>query len=343
MSRESALERATVYAEDLTVTFESKKGLFGRVPFNAVDRVNLRVESSQTIALVGESGSGKTTLGKALIGLRKPSSGKVYFHGKDIWAMKKADFLDFRMKSQIIHQDPYSSLNPYRSIFDALVLPLRAHKLVSTKQEEEEAVYKALEDVGLTPAQFYASKYPFELSGGQKQRVSIARAMVLQPEFVVADEPITMLDASLRLGILDTLIALQKKMRLSMVFITHDLGMAYYVAGSNGNIAVMYLGSIVEYGPGEKVLKEPLHPYTKTLLSAIPEPDPKKSRSKQVMKLTRIDPPDPSRAPPGCKFSDRCPFAFDRCSKERPALSRENGEEVACFLYPDVKGTPVSP
>ena len=342
MTEERLRESLTVSSEHLTVTFEAKKGLFGRVYFNAVDDVSIAIERGSTLALVGESGSGKTTLGKTLIGLRKPTSGHVYFHGKDVWSMRKEEFMEFRMKSQIIHQDPYSSLNPYKSVYDVLALPLRAHRLAGSKEEEREAIYKMLEEVGLIPAEFYADKYPFELSGGQRQRVSIARAMLLQPELVVADEPITMLDASLRLGILDTMMALQRKMDLSMLFITHDLGMAYYITGRTGKIAVMYLGSIVEFGPSEKVLKNPMHPYTKALLSAIPEPDPKLSRSKQLMKLTRMDPPDPSRAPAGCKFSDRCPFAFDRCRKERPKLSNAGDEEVACFLYPDVQGTPVS-
>lgn len=342
MSEEELIrERGTIAAEHLTVTFEAKRGLFGHIPFNAVDDISMLIERGSTVALVGESGSGKTTLGKTLIGLIKPTSGHIYFHGKDVWRMTKDEFMDFRMKSQIIHQDPYSSLNPYKSVYDVLALPLRAHHLAGSKEEEREAVYKMLEEVGLIPAEFYAEKYPFELSGGQRQRVSIARAMLLQPEFVVADEPITMLDASLRLGILDTMMTLQRKMDLSMLFITHDLGMAYYIAGKTGKIAVMYLGSVVEFGSAERVLKDPMHPYTKALLSAIPEPDPKRSRSKQLMKLTRMDPPDPSRAPPGCKFSDRCPFAFDRCRKERPKLSQVGDEQVACFLYPNAEGTPV--
>jgi len=332
-------KRASVVAEDLTISFHKKKGLFSSMSFNAVDSVSFCIEEASTMALVGESGSGKTTLGKALIGLIRPSSGKIYYHGQDIWSMKKKDFEVFRKKSQIIHQDPYSSLNPYKDVYTILALPLRAHKLVDTKDQEKDVIYKMLEEVGLKPAESFAAKYPFELSGGQKQRVSIARAMILQPEFVVADEPVTMLDASLRLSILDTMLSLQRKMRLSMLFITHDLGMAYYVAQNSGNIAVMYLGSIVEIGPAERVLKDPLHPYTKALLSAIPEPDPEKSRQKELFKLKNMDPPDPTRVPIGCKFSDRCPFAFEKCYNERPQLSKQNDDLVACFLYDDKHGS----
>jgi len=327
-------EDYTVVTEDLVVTFISKKGLFTKIPFNAVDHVNISVEQGTTIGLVGESGSGKTTLGKTIIGLYKPTSGHVYYHGKDIWKISEEEFMKFRMSSQIIHQDPYSSLNPYKSVYDVLSVPLRAHKLVKSEQEEREKIYSMLREVGLNPPEFFAEKYPFELSGGQRQRVSIARAMLLEPDLVIADEPITMLDASLRLGILDTMISLQKKMNLSLLFITHDLGMAYYIVGERGKIAVMYLGEIVEYGPAGKVLREPQHPYTKALLSAIPEPDPIKSRSKQLMKLKSLDPPDPTKAPPGCKFSDRCPFAFDRCLKERPKLVDVGDDKVACWLYP---------
>ncbi|MGC8633044.1 MAG: ATP-binding cassette domain-containing protein, partial [Thermoprotei archaeon] len=183
-----------------------------------------------------------------------PSAGAVYYRGQDIWKMDKKQFMQFRMKAQMIYQDPYSSLNPRKKVYDILAIPIRVHKLVGQEQEQA-VVYSALEDVGLSPAATFAEKYPFELSGGQRQRVAIARAMVLRPEIVVADEPITMLDASLRLGVLDTMLSLQKRMNLSLLFITHDLGMAYYIAGTTGKIAVIYLGSLVEYGPASEVLK----------------------------------------------------------------------------------------
>lgn len=336
MSGRKGLERkysedVVIAAEDLTVVFKVGS-MFSKKDLYAVDHVNITVNKGETMAVVGESGSGKTTLGKTLVGLYTPATGRIYFHGRDISTMTEEEYKVYRLKSQYIHQDPYSSLNPYKTVYDILAVPLRANKLVHSKAEEEKLIFEALENVGLNP-KAYINKYPFELSGGEKQRVSIARALLVKPEFVVADEIVTMLDASLRLEVLDLLLAVQKEMNLSVLFITHDLGMAYYMAGDTGKAAVMYLGSIMEYGPAKEMLESPLHPYTQALLSAIPEPDPAKSRSKKVMKLRSLDPPNPLRAPPGCKFSDRCPFAMDRCFKERPPLKKVGNVMVACWLY----------
>jgi oligopeptide/dipeptide ABC transporter ATP-binding protein len=320
-----------IEARELTVVFKVGT-VFSKRELCAVDHVDVSVSKRRTLAVVGESGSGKTTLGKTLVGLYKPSSGSIYFHGKDVSSMNKREYREYRLKSQYIHQDPYSSLNPYRTVYHILAAPLRANKLVKGKKEEEKAIGEALEGVGLNPG-VYVNKYPFELSGGEKQRVSIARALLVRPEFVVADEPVTMLDASLRLEVLDLLLDVQRRMNLSILFITHDLGMAYYMAGDTGGAAVMYLGSIVEYGPANEMLRKPLHPYTQALLSAIPEPDPVKSRSKKPMELRSADPPNPLKVPPGCKFSDRCPFVMDRCLKERPPLKSTGDIQVACWLY----------
>ncbi|MFP3239740.1 MAG: ABC transporter ATP-binding protein [Caldivirga sp.] len=324
-------EDVVIAAEDLSVVFKVGS-MFSKKDLYAVDHINITVNRSETLAVVGESGSGKTTLGKTLVGLYKPTTGRIYFHGRDVSTMTDEEYRVYRLKSQYIHQDPYSSLNPYKTVYDILAVPLRANKLVHSKAEEEKVIFEALESVGLNP-KAYINKYPFELSGGEKQRVSIARALLVKPEFVVADEPVTMLDASLRLEVLDLLLSVQKEMNLSVLFITHDLGMAYYMAGERGRAAVMYLGSIMEFGPAKEMLESPLHPYTQALLSAIPEPDPTKSRSKKVMKLRSLDPPNPLRAPPGCKFSDRCPFAMDRCFKERPPLKKVGNTWVACWLY----------
>ena len=324
-------EDVVIAAEDLSVVFKVGS-FFSKRDLWAVDHINIQVRRGETLALVGESGSGKTTLGKTLVGLYRPTTGKIYFKGKDVSTMTKEEYREYRLKAQYIHQDPYSSLNPYKTVYDILAIPLRANKLVHSKAEEQEIIYKTLESIGLNPRN-YVNKYSFELSGGERQRVSIARALLVNPEFVVADEPVTMLDASLRLDILDLLLSVQKERNLSVLFITHDLGMAYYMAGEAGHVAVMYLGSIMEYGPAKQLLESPLHPYTQALLSAIPEPDPVKSRSKSVMKLRSMDPPNPLRAPPGCKFSDRCPFAMDRCYRERPPLVKAGDVYVACWLY----------
>lgn len=324
-------EDVVIAAEDLSVVFKvgsffSKKDLW------AVDHVNIIVNKGETLAVVGESGSGKTTLGKTLVGLYRPATGRIYFHGKDISTMTKEEYREYRLKSQYIHQDPYSSLNPYKTVYDILAIPLRANKLVKSRAEEEKIIFETLERIGLNP-KLYINKYSFELSGGERQRVSIARALLVHPEFVVADEPVTMLDASLRLDILDLLLTFQRELNLGILFITHDLGMAYYMAGEKGKAAVMYLGSIMEYGPAKELLESPMHPYTQALLSAIPEPDPVKSRSKKVMQLRSLDPPNPLRAPPGCRFADRCPFATDRCYRERPPLKKVGDVYVACWLY----------
>jgi len=320
-----------IAAKGITVAFKVGSILSKSVMF-AVDHVDLSIPEGRTLALVGESGSGKTTLGKTLVGIYKPVEGSVYFRGKDVSKMNKEEYMKYRLKCQYVHQDPYSSLNPYKTVYHILAVPLKAKRLVRDTTEEREVVNKALEEVGLNP-QVYSSKYPFELSGGERQRVSIARTLIVKPEFIVADEPVTMLDASLRLDILDLLLDIQKRVGLGMLFITHDLGIAYYVGGDSGEIAVMYLGSIVEYGPADKILNKPLHPYTQALLSAIPEPDPERTRSKRPIQLRNSEPPNPLKVPKGCKFSDRCPFVINQCHESRPQLKRVGDVQVACWLY----------
>jgi len=320
---------------DVSVAFAVGRTLFssGRMA-KAVDRVNLELGEGRTLALVGESGCGKTTTGKVAAGLIKPTEGLVLFYGKDVWKIKREEFNEYRKSVQIIHQDPYSSLNPMLTIYRTLSAPLFRHKLVSSKEEAVDMVSKLLETVGLVPPEEFISKYPHQLSGGQRQRVVIARAISLNPKAIVADEPVSMIDVSLRLQILHLMKDLQRKMGVAYLFITHDLATGRYFA-RDGYTAVMYLGTIVELGPTNSVILEPLHPYTRALLSAIPEADPEKTRMKKVMELRSLDVPSLLNIPSGCKFHPRCPFFIEgKCDKQPPERYYVGKDRwVACYLY----------
>ena len=325
-----------IEVKNLKVYFPVKKSLFGkRLYVRAVDGVDLVIDVREVVTLVGESGCGKTTLGKTIAGLIKPTSGKILFEGKDIQSLDRKSYLEYRRSVQIVHQDPYASLNPTKTVSQILSFPLRRWGIAKSREEIIERVTKLLELVGLTPPEEFLNKYPHQLSGGQRQRVAIARAISVNPKLVVADEPITMIDVSLRLGILDLLLDLRKKLGTAYLFITHDFGAARYLsAKGGGRIAVMYLGKIVDMGPAEEVIRNPLHPYTQILLQAVPVPDPELSRKKKPIKLRSLDIPSPLNPPPGCKFHTRCPYAMDKCSKEEPPLVEVKSKHyVACWLY----------
>lgn len=333
---DKALNPPLIEVKNLKVYFPVKKSLFGkRLYVRAVDGVDLVIDVREVVTLVGESGCGKTTLGKTIAGLIKPTSGKILFEGKDIQSLDRKSYLEYRRSVQIVHQDPYASLNPTKTVSQILSFPLRRWGIAKSREEIIERVTKLLELVGLTPPEEFLNKYPHQLSGGQRQRVAIARAISVNPKLVVADEPITMIDVSLRLGILDLLLDLRKKLGTAYLFITHDFGAARYLsAKGGGRIAVMYLGKIVDMGPAEEVIRNPLHPYTQILLQAVPVPDPELSRKKKPIKLRSLDIPSPLNPPPGCKFHTRCPYAMDKCSKEEPPLVEVKSKHyVACWLY----------
>ncbi len=329
-------EPPLIEVKDLKVYFPVRKGFFGKKQYvKAVDGVDLVIGKRHIVTLIGESGCGKTTLGKTIAGLIKPTAGKILYKGKDVLKLSGKEYNEYRRNIQIVHQDPFSSLNPTKTVFQTLSAALKRWGIAKTRKELLERSAELLEMVGLTPPEDFLFKYPHQLSGGQRQRVVIARAISVHPELIVADEPITMIDVSLRIDILDLLLDLQKKIGTAYLFITHDFGAArYFAAKGGGIIAVMYLGNIVEMGPAEEVIQRPLHPYTKVLMSAVPVPDPELSRKRKPLQLRSLDIPSPLNPPPGCKFNTRCPYYFEPCDKEVPKLVEVKPNHwVACHLY----------
>jgi oligopeptide/dipeptide ABC transporter ATP-binding protein len=311
-----------------------KSGLFSpKKAVRAVDEVSLEVGRMENVALVGESGCGKSTLGKLTLGLLKPDSGAILFEGKNIWSLKKEEFTYFRKNAQIIHQDPYTSLNPVRTIFQSLAPALIRNKEVPNRKAAYERLKELLTMVGLTPPEDFLNRYPARMSGGQMQRIILARAVSLSPKYIVADEAVSMLDASLRLGAVDVMLELQKKFGMSYLFITHDLGIArYFILKGYGKIAMMYLGSIVEVGEGDYVIQKPIHPYTQAMMLSISIPDPKLTRSRPLPPLRSLEVPRLEQTPGGCKFHPRCPYAEKVCEERVPELRKLDSRLVACHF-----------
>ena len=292
----------------------------------AVDGVSFEIEKGEVFSIAGESGCGKTTTGRLVARLIEPTEGRIYFGEKEITTLKGEDLRRLRRHIQIIFQNPYASLNPRMKIGDNVGHPLEIHGL-AYGEERRRLVMEMLERVGLQPASKFYNAYPHELSGGQRQRVAVARAMILKPDFIVADEPISMIDVSLRARILELMIQLKEELNLTYLFITHDLAVAKYISD---RIAIMYLGKIVEMGGKEAIFSNPKHPYTEALLSAIPIPDPRVKRKRVKLKG---EVPSPINPPPGCIFHTRCPLATDICRREEPELIEiEDGHFVACHL-----------
>ena len=289
----------------------------------AVDGVSFAIAPGETLGLVGESGSGKSTVGRAVLRLEVPTEGTVRFEGTDLATLKAGELRELRKRMQIVFQDPFASLNPRRTIGASVAEGIEIHKLVP-KNEIRERVAELLEEVGLDAA--LARKYPHEFSGGQRQRIGIARALAVEPSFIVCDEPVSALDVSVQAQVLILLLDLRDARELSYLFIAHDVALVRQIAH---RIAVMYLGTIVEIGPARTVIDAPRHPYTQALVSAVPEPDPTKGTSRIIL---AGDPPSPSNPPPGCPFVTRCfhPRKDSRCIAERPRLRLVEGRDVAC-------------
>jgi len=295
----------------------------------AVDDVSFSINEGEVFTLAGESGCGKTTTGMILAMLMNPSGGKILFDGTEIAGLRSEELRLLRRRIQIVFQDPYASLNPRMRIGEAVGHPLEIHGL-ATGVDKRNRVLEILEKVGLTPPERFIDLYPHELSGGQRQRVAIARSIILRPEFIVADEPVSMLDVSIRTVLINLMMELRKEFGLTYLFITHDLAVAKYISD---RIAIMYLGKIVETGDKEEVFSNPLHPYTKALLSAVPVPDPERKRETVELKG---EVPSAIQVPAGCRFHPRCPYAFAKCSEVEPQLIEiEENHCAACHL---VKG-----
>ena len=324
-----------IEARKLVKHFPIKMGFFktlmsAQVPeVHAVDNISFKIFGQEIFGLVGESGCGKTTTGRLLIRLIEPTAGEVVFKGINLTSIKsEKEMRKLRSKMQIIFQDPYESLNPRMSVFDIVAEPLRIQNIAENEDELRERVLQTLEDLDLTPPEEFVFRFPHELSGGQRQRVAIGRAFILRPEFLVADEPVSMLDVSIRSEVLRLLLGLIERYHSSFLYITHDVALARHMCG---RIAVMYLGKIVEQSSTDKVIQEPLHPYTEALIAAVPVPDPEARRTKVVIKG---EVPSAINPPPGCRFHTRCPYAWEICRKKEPPLAEiEKGRYVACHKY----------
>ncbi len=312
-----------VEVEDLKQYFPIKTGFFKTTPLKAVDGVSFNIRPGETLGLVGESGCGKTTVGRSILRLYEPTGGTVKYMGEEITA---ANMQEHRKHMQMVFQDPYSSLNPRMTVEDIIGEPLDVHKLYGSRQERREKILSLMELVGLNAE--HATRYAHEFSGGQRQRIGIARALAVDPKFIVCDEAVSALDVSIQAQVINMFEDLQEKLGVAYLFIAHDLLVVRHISS---RIAVMYLGRVVEIGDADDVYDNPQHPYTQSLLSAVPIPDPVKARQSQRIVLSG-DVPSPMNMPTGCAFRTRCRFATERCAQECPALTdRGNGRQVACF------------
>ena len=318
-----------VEVRNLKEYFNINMGMFRTKPLKAVDNVSFAIQPGETLGLVGESGCGKTTVGRTILHLYKPTGGEVLYKGRKI--QTKADIQAFRNKASMVFQDPYSSLNPRMTVADIIGEPLDVHKLYSSRQERQERILELMGYVGLNSE--HAARYAHEFSGGQRQRIGIARALAVNPDFIVCDEPVSALDVSIQAQVINMFAELQEKFGLTYLFIAHDLLVVRHISD---RIAVMYLGKMVELANANEIYDHPLHPYSKLLLSAVPVPDPKIARANQRIVLSG-DIPSPLNAPSGCPFRTRCPYACDKCAESMPDFQEVSaGHFVACHRVGEI-------
>ena len=312
-----------IEVKDLKQYFNISMGMFRSKPLKAVDGVSFSINRGETLGLVGESGCGKTTVGRTLLHLYKPTAGEIYYNGKLLET--REDINEFRKKATMVFQDPYSSLNPRMTVADIIGEPLDIQKLTSSAAERQERILELMGHVGLNSE--HASRYAHEFSGGQRQRIGIARALAVNPDFIVCDEPVSALDVSIQAQVINMFAELQEKLGLTYLFIAHDLLVIRHVSD---RIAVMYLGKMVELADADEIYSHPLHPYSRSLLSAVPIPDPKIARANKRIVLSG-DIPSPLNAPSGCPFRTRCPYASEQCAVEMPEFREvSKGHFVAC-------------
>ena len=312
-----------IEVHNLKQYFPTSTGLFQTRPLKAVDGVSFSIAKGETLGLVGESGCGKTTVGRTILHLYNPTSGEIFFHGKLL--KSRSDLANYRMKSAMVFQDPYSSLNPRMTVGDIIAEPLDIHKLYRTSAQRQAKILELMERVGLNSE--HAGRYAHQFSGGQRQRIGIARALAMEPEFLVCDEPVSALDVSIQAQVINMFQQLQQELGLTYLFIAHDLLVVRHISH---RIAVMYLGKIVEIAKSDQIYHHPAHPYSQCLISAVPQPDPKAARENRRIVLSG-DIPSPLNAPPGCPFCTRCPYATQICREKMPELTEIASEHlVAC-------------
>ena len=318
---------------DMGISFDSRAKKGEKVKI--LQNINLTVGEGEIVALVGESGCGKTTLGKAMVGIHSPTTGTICYRGKDISKLSKSEFMEYRLGVQMVHQDSFAALNPNRTIFQSLSLPLLHNKLARNNKEAESILHEYFTEVGLTPPDQFLYKYPHQLSGGQRQRILLARALSVKPKLIVADEPVSMVDVSLRIALIDLMTRMNQKYNISFVYITHDLATARYVA-KDGRLAVMYLGKIVELNNIREAIDNPKHPYFQALISAVPSHFGLGKSEMKDLPLRSLDMPSVNNPPSGCSFHTRCPYYKERCEKESPELRDYKGGKIACHYAEEI-------